>query len=64
MQRAFDVLLQMISSHFVGFLPAAKRHGHAELWLEKKETYGFWFIAASLFDLLTCVLLVLFKRKR
>ena len=26
-------------------LPAAKRHGHAELWVEKKiEIYGFWFI--------------------
>ena len=31
------------------FLPAAKRLGHAELRVEKKETYGFLAIVASMF---------------
>ena len=34
---------------FLGFLPAAKRLGHAELRVEKKETYGFLAIVASMF---------------
>ena len=34
------------------FLPAAKRQGHAELWVEKKRigTYGFWDFETSVFS--------------
>ena len=31
------------------FLPAAKRQGHAELWVEKKVSYGFLVIETSVY---------------
>ena len=31
----------------MAFLPAAKRQGQVELWVEKKETYGFLVIETS-----------------
>ena len=41
----------MILSEQIGFLPAAKRQGQVELWVEKKkekkETYGFLVIETS-----------------
>ena len=40
-------LATVTQSHTVSFLPSAKRQGQAELWVEKKESYGFLIIETS-----------------
>ena len=49
-----SILLPYLEMSGQCFLPAAKRQGHAELWVEKKRigTYGFWDFETSVFSVI------------